>query len=159
MDLFNTCKKFNLYISFIGGAAFMFMMLLTISDVILREFRHPIVGTYELVGYSAAAVLGFSLPYTTSLQGHVTVDFLTIKLPGKVQNVLLLITRSLGILLFSMMGYNLFLMGMDYSRSGEVSPTLHVPFYPIMFGIGACCFLQCLTQLVHMITIIRRKKG
>ena len=158
MDLFNTCKKINLYLSFIGGAAFMFMMLLTIADVILREFRCPIVGTYELVGYSAAVVLGFSLPYTTSLKSHVIVDFLLIKLSGKVQNALLIITRCLGIFLFIMMGYNLLLMGIDYYRSGEVSPTLRVPFYPIMFGIGICCFLQSFTQLVHVITIIRREK-
>jgi len=158
MDLFNKCKTFNLYICFIGGVALILMMLLTISDVILREFRSPVVGTYELVGYLAVVVLGFSMPYTTSVRSHVIVDFFTMKLPRRVQHLLLLITRCIGILLFLFMGYNLLLMGMDYYRSGEVSPTLQVPFYPFIFAIGACCFLQSLTQWAHVITLVGRRK-
>jgi TRAP-type C4-dicarboxylate transport system permease small subunit len=158
MDLFNKCKKFNLYICFIGGLALILMMLLTIADVILREFRAPVVGTYELVGYMAVIVLGFSIPYTTSVRSHVVVDFFTMKLPEKIQRFLLLITRCVGILLFIFMGYHLLLMGGDYYRSGEVSPTLQVPFYPFIFAIGACCFLQSFTQMTHVITILWRRK-
>jgi TRAP-type C4-dicarboxylate transport system permease small subunit len=158
MDLFDKWKKFNLYVCLIGGLALIVMLLLTVMDVILREFRRPIVGTYELVGFVAAVVLGFSIPYTTSVKSHVIVDFLTMKLPGKAQNLLLVITRCFGMLLFILMGYNLLLMGMDYYRSGEVSPTLRAPFYPVIFAIGACCFLQSFTQLVHVISIIRRRE-
>ncbi|MDD5008525.1 MAG: TRAP transporter small permease [Syntrophorhabdaceae bacterium] len=157
MDLFEKCKKVNRYIYLFGGFALMFMMLLTVADVILREFDHPIVGTYELVGFSAAVVIGFCIPYTTSVRSHITVDFLTMRLPAKVQKVLLIITRFLGIFLFVFVGYNLFKMGMDLYRSGEVSLTIQVPFYPIAFGIGACCFLQAITQLADVIGIIRRQ--
>ncbi len=158
MDLFNKVKRFNLYICFVGGVALVLMMLLTISDVILREFRRPIVGTYELVGYLAVAVLGFSIPYTTSIRSHVVVDFFVKKLSAKVQHLLLVVTRCAGILLFSFMGYDLVLMGRDYCRSGEVSPTLQFPFYPFIFAIGVCCFLQSFTQLTHVIALVGRKK-
>jgi TRAP-type C4-dicarboxylate transport system permease small subunit len=158
MDLFNKCKTFNLYVCFMGGVALILMMLLTISDVILREFRHPVVGTYELVGYLAVVVLGFSIPYTTSVRSHVVVDFFTKKLSARVQHLLVLMTRCAGILLFSFMGYDLLLMGRDYYRSGEVSPTLQVAFYPFIFAIGVCCFLQSFTQLTHVISLVGRKK-
>ena len=36
--------------------------LLTLVDVILRGFKRPIVGTYELVALAGAVVIGFSLP-------------------------------------------------------------------------------------------------
>ncbi len=157
MDLFEKCKKVNRYIYVIGGFALMFMMLITAADVILRLFGHPIIGTYELVGFSAVVVLGFCIPYTTSVKSHITVDFITIHLSGKVNNVLLVITRLLGIFLFVFIAYNLFIMGSDLYRSGETSPTLHMPFYPIVFGIGVCCFLQVFTQLVDVIILIRRK--
>lgn len=157
MDLFEKCKKINRYIYLFAGFALMFMMLLTVADVILREFKHPIVGTFELVGFSAAVVLGFSIPYTTSMRGHITVEFLTMKLSKSVKRILLVITRFLGIFLFIIMGYNMFIFGSDLSKSGEVSATLQIPFYPIAFGIGVCCFLQALTQLVDVIAIIRRQ--
>ncbi|MGQ9647632.1 MAG: TRAP transporter small permease [Thermodesulfobacteriota bacterium] len=158
MDLFNKWKKFNLVLCLIAGVALVSMMLLTISDVILREFRRPVVGTYELVGYLAVIVLGFSIPYTTSVRSHVVVDFFTTKLPEKVQSILLLITRCMGVFLFILMGYDLLLMARDYYRSGEVSPTLQVPFYPFIFAIGVCCFLQSFTQVAHVITILSRRK-
>jgi len=78
----------------------MFMMLLTVADVVLREFDHPIVGTFELVGFSAAVVIGFCIPYTTSMRGHITVDFLTMRMPEAVKRILLVITRFMGIFLF-----------------------------------------------------------
>ena len=37
-------------LSAVAGAALAFLMLLTVADVVLRIFGHPIVGTYELVG-------------------------------------------------------------------------------------------------------------
>jgi len=157
MDLFEKCKKINRYIYLFAGVALMFMMLLTVADVIMREFDHPIVGTYELVGLSAAVVIGFCIPYTTSVRSHITVDFLTMRMPEKVKKILLIITRFMGIFLFVFIGYNLFIMGADLHRSGEVSLTIQVPFYPIAFGIGVCCFLQAITQLVDVIAIIRRQ--
>ncbi|OPY77633.1 MAG: Tripartite ATP-independent periplasmic transporter [Syntrophorhabdus sp. PtaU1.Bin058] len=157
MDLFERCKKINRYIYLFAGFALMFMMLLTVADVILREFDHPIVGTYELVGFSAAVVIGFCIPYTTSMRGHITVDFLTMRMSAKIQKMLLIITRLFGIFLFVFMGYNLFIMGSDLLKSGEVSLTIQMPFYPIAFGIGVCCFLQAFTQLVDVVAIIRRQ--
>jgi TRAP-type C4-dicarboxylate transport system permease small subunit len=157
MELFEKCKRFNRYIYIVGGFALVFMMLLTVVDVILREFQHPLVGTFELVGFSAAVVIGFCIPYTTSVRGHITVDFLIMKMPENVQRILRIITRILGVCLFILIGYNLFKMGMDLHRAGEVSNTLQLPFYPVAFGIGLCCFLHAFTQLVDVIAVIRRQ--
>ncbi len=157
MDLFERCKRVNRYLYLIGGFALMFMMLLTVADVILRDFDHPIVGTYELVGFSAAVVIGFCIPYTTSARSHITVDFLTMRLSAGIQRILRVITRLLGVFLFIFLGYNLFIMGADLWRSGEVSLTIQMPFYPIAFGIGVCCFLQAFTQLVDVVGIVRRR--
>lgn len=38
-------------LNIIAGTALTFMMLLTVADVILRSFRRPIPGTYELVAF------------------------------------------------------------------------------------------------------------
>ncbi len=33
---------------------------------------------------------------------------------------------------------------MILTRTGEVSMTLRMPEYPIAYGIGVCCFIECL---------------
>lgn len=157
MNAFEKCKKFNRYIYIFAGFALVFMMLLTVADVIMREFGHPIVGTYELVGFSAVVVIGFCIPYTTSVRSHICVEFFTMKMSAGVQRILRIITRFLGIFLFILIGYNLFKMGLDLLKSGEVSLTIQMPFYPIAFAISICCFIQAITQLIDVIAVIRRQ--
>ena len=54
-----------------GAVALASMMFLTVADVVLRSFRQPIVGTYELVGFLGALAIGFSLPQTSLDRGQV----------------------------------------------------------------------------------------
>lgn len=150
----NTMRSFSRFIYIIAGCSLAFMMFLTVSDVILRAFRRPIVGTYELVAFSGAIVIGFSLPYTSWLRGHIFVDFLLLKLPSKLRSALNVITRCMGMGLFFIIGWNLFKMGMDLSKTGEVSLTLQLPFYPLAFGLSFCCFVQCLVLLSDIVKVL-----
>ena len=43
------------------------------------------MGTYELVAFSGAIVIGFSLPLTSWLRAHIFVDFFILKFSKKVQ--------------------------------------------------------------------------
>ena len=63
-----------------GGAALVGMMFVTVADVVLRSFKSPITGTYELVGFLGAVAIGFSLPQTSLDKGQVLMDFLTRRL-------------------------------------------------------------------------------
>lgn len=153
-SLINKVQGLSKLLNVVAGIAITFMMFLTVSDVILRSFRRPIVGTYELVAFSGAVVIGFAVPLTTLLKGHVLVDFFVLMFPKGVRNICHVVTRCLGIGLFSLLGWNLFKMGMDLYRTGEVSLTLQLPFYPIAFGIGICCFVQCLVLIAHILQVI-----
>ncbi len=148
-------KGISRFLNGIGGFTLTFLMLLTIADVILRAFRRPIVGTYELVAFSGAVVIGFSIPLTSWMRGHIYVDFFILRFSRKVRNVFNIVTRCLVIGLFLMIGWNLIRYGMDLYKSGEVSLTLRMPFYPIVCGVGVCCFIQCLVLLCDIVKIFR----
>ena len=150
-------KEFSRFLNLIAGISLAFLMALTIADVILRYFRRPIVGVYELVAFSGAVVIGFSIPLTSWMRGHVYVDFLILRFSQKIRNVFNIVTRCLVIWLFLMIGWNLMSYGMDLQKSGEVSLTLHVPFYPIAYGLGICCFIQCLVILCDILKILGGK--
>lgn len=140
----NRIKGLSGFLNIIAGITLTLMMSITVADVILRYFRKPIVGTYELVAFSGAVVIGFSLPFTSWTRGHIYVDFIISEFSKKVRNTFNVITRCMVIWLFLMIGWNLIKYGMDLQRSGEVSLTLQMPFYPVAYGIGICCFIQCL---------------
>ncbi len=138
----------------LAGVFLILLMLTTVADVFLRSGGRPIVGSYELVAFLGALVLGFSLPLTSWVRGHIYVDFLVLKLPPLARKIFHLFTRFLGMGLFFMIGWNLIKMGTDLHRSGEVSLTLQMPFFPIVYGVGICCFIQCLVLSADVIKIL-----
>lgn len=137
----------------VAGVFLVFMMLLTTFDVILRAFGRPIIGTYEMVALSGGIVIGFSVPITSWVRGQIFVDFVYQKFAKKTQDIFNYITRCMGILLFVFTAINLVRMATDMYRSGEVSLTLQLPFYPVAYGIGFAFLVQVLVLIVDMAKI------
>jgi TRAP-type C4-dicarboxylate transport system permease small subunit len=141
------------FLNIIAGISLTFLMLLTVMDVILRSLKRPIVGTYELVAFSGAVVIGFAVPLTSWVRGHIYVDFFILRFSKKVRNIFNIATRCVVIVLFFLIGWNLIKYGMDLQKSGEVSLTLQMPFYPVAYGVGICCFVQCLVLICDIVKI------
>jgi len=141
------------FLNIIAGISLTFLMFLTVVDVILRTLKRPIVGTYELVAFSGAVVIGFALPLTSWLRAHIFVDFFILRFSQKLRNIFNISTRCLVIVLFLMIGWNLVKYGMDLQKSGEVSLTLQMPFYPVAYGIAISCFVQCLVMVCDIVKI------
>lgn len=137
--------------SVISGAILLFMAGLTLADVILRAFGKPILGTYEIVAFLGAAVAGFALPRASLKGAHVYVDLVTSKLSQKVQRVLNIVTKLLGVLLFLFGAIYLVMMGTKFYSTNSVTMTLRVPFYPVVFGLALSCLVQCLVSLSQML--------
>ncbi len=139
----------------IGIAALTFMMFLTVADVLMRVGGRPIVGTYEIVALSLALVIGFGIPKVSLDRGHVYMEFLLDKLPRKSRAVMNTFTRLVCIGLFILFGANLFSVGREFYTSGEVTNTIQLPFFPVAYGVGVCCFLQCFVFLFDIVKIWR----
>ncbi len=146
-------QRFSKMINVIAEVTLTLIMLLTVADVILRSFKKPIIGTYELVSFSGAVVIGFSVPLTSWMRGHVSVDIITSRFSKKVRDIFNIATRCLVIGLFLLIGSNLIKYGMDLHKAKEVSMTLEIPFYPVAYGVGICCFVQCLVMFCDIVKI------
>jgi TRAP-type C4-dicarboxylate transport system permease small subunit len=134
----------------IAAVALTSMVTITVADVILRIFKRPIVGTYEIVGLLGAIMVGFAIPQTSRAKGHVKMDFLEGKLPIAVDRIFYVITRLLGVALFFVIGWQLWLLGDDYYRIGEVTLTVHLPQFPVCYGMAICCFIECVVLLLEI---------
>lgn len=128
----------------VAAVALTSIMLLTVADVVLRFFRRPILGTYELVGFMSAWAIAFAIPQTSLDKGHVQMDFLTQKLPAWINRVLVPLTRLVGVGTFALVAYNLYGMGNDLRASGDVTPLRLLPLFPLAYGIGFACLVECL---------------
>lgn len=138
----------------IAAVAIFSMMALTCADVILRLFRMPIPGTYEIVSFMGAVAVSFAIAHTSVEKGHVAVSLVVQLLPKRAQAVIESILAALGIILFALIAWQSVLYGLDCQSSGEVSLTLQLPFYPIIYGVALGAGVVCLVLLVDFLNAI-----
>jgi TRAP-type C4-dicarboxylate transport system permease small subunit len=157
--LFGFTETLSRWLNVVGGLGLAFIVLITTGDVILRAFRLPILGAYEIVSFTGCVVVLFALPLTSWLHAHIYVDFVVEKFSPAVQKAINVCTRCLVIFLFVLFAWNLMTYAMDLQRIGEVSPTLKIPFYPVVYAAGVCCFIQCLVLVCDVVKIFGGRYG
>ncbi len=146
---FGILQRTSKYLAVVSGVALTFMMLLTAADVAMRAGGRPIMGTYEIAGLLLALVIGLSIPRVSLNQKHIYMDFVD-NLSNRNRALISIFSRILCILLFVLIGYGLFSVGNEFRTSGEVSPTVRLPIFPMAYAVGACCFFECFVFLFQI---------
>ncbi len=154
-SLFNILQRVSRVLNYIGMAALTFMMFLTVADILMRAGGHPLVGTYEVVSITLAVVIGFGIPSVSLDRAHVYMEIILEKLGPRGKQIMNTCTRILCIFLFILIGYNLFSVGNEFHASGEVSPTIKLPFFPVAYGVGVCAFMECFVFVFDIVKIWR----
>ena len=140
--------------NWVSAASAIAMMLLTCADVILRIFRRPIPGTYEIVGLLGAVFVSFALAQTSIERGHIAVEFIVQRLPRKAQNVVECINALICGVLFSLITWQSIAYADDLKTFGEVSMTLQMPIYPFVYGIAIGCGMLSLVLLMRFVDTV-----
>jgi TRAP-type transport system small permease protein len=122
----------------ISGIALMVAMVLTGCDIIGRAFGHPVPGALEIVCFCGAVLITFAMPTTSFARKHVVIDLF------KTGFVLHVVTRLLGIAILALIGYSLARMAVKLQISGETTPVLSLPAYPVVWAMSVAFFVTCL---------------
>jgi TRAP-type C4-dicarboxylate transport system permease small subunit len=147
------------WLDWLAAAAIVAMMALTCADVVMRWFRMPIKGTFELISFMGAIAVAGSIAHTLVAQGHVAVNLLVRLLPPRAQGVIECLIACLSGLLFGIMAWQCLLYGQGFQHSGEVSATLQLPLYPVTYGIALGAVVVCLVCLLDLMQAIKKVRG
>jgi len=158
LDFSKGVKNLSSLLNLIAGICLVGMTGLTCADVVLRLFRHPILGTYEIVEFLGATVAGFALGYTTLKRGHVAVSILVIRLSHRLQSILFIVIQLLSIGLFGLLALECIRYGNDMRYAGEVSLTLELPFFPVLYGLAFSTIVVCIVLLVDLLRVLTGKE-
>lgn len=126
------------------------MIAVTCADILLRLAGHPIPGAYDIMSMLNAMAMCGALPLATALKGHVAIEvfYLRLNRAGRIAVDTAIRTLMIAALLvgaFQCVGYGARLM-----RSGEVAPTLSVPFFWIPWLLAVSLATTALTTLYHL---------
>ena len=141
-----------------GAACLVGMTFLTCADVVGRFFRHPILGSVELVTFMAALSVALALPYTHQVKGHIGVELLVRILPRNVQLTIDIITGTLSLVLMAIITWRMAIYAGTIGRSGEVSMELRLPVDWVIYIVAFCFFIFTLVIVQELINNIKKLK-
>jgi TRAP-type C4-dicarboxylate transport system permease small subunit len=139
------------YCDRIAQMGVMAMMLLAVSNIILRLVWKAIMGTYDYIEFIGATLVAFAIAYCALQKGHIQVELIVSRFPRRVQGVIGGITGILGLGIFSVITWQSLIFAGDMRRSGDVSMTMLLPFYPYIYGLAFGTGLLCLVVLMDLI--------
>jgi TRAP-type C4-dicarboxylate transport system permease small subunit len=155
--LFDVWRKVGISTHAFAGLILTIMFLVTLAEVTMRFVWKPIPGTYELISFLGGLVIGFSVPRTSQMEGHVNVDFMVVKMPEPQKKIINAATRLMAMLFFALIGSSLTSIGLDLHTTKEVSQTLKVPYYPVAFGLGLAFLIQAAQYFLDIFKYLRRQ--
>jgi TRAP-type C4-dicarboxylate transport system permease small subunit len=141
----------NRWLSWIGGGVLVAMMLVTVGNLIMVQFKVPFTGAAEIVRFLAAVVAAFALGYTQINRGHVAIDIFVVRLPQRAQAIIDSIMFFIIMALFGVATWQVVELASRYWELGSVSETLYIIFFPFIYAVALGCTLLCLVLLLDFL--------
>jgi len=152
ITIWNACFRAANGIERLGSTVLTAMMLLTVTDIILRRFfNSPLPFSFELVEIILVVVAYSYIVYTTSAARHISVDTLTSRFPALLRKRLRTIGDFITIILFGLIGWQNILQGIHVYKLGTTTAILQVPKFPFQFWVAFGSILACLFLLFKVL--------
>ena len=150
-------QALNQALLWFAGGFLVAMILLTCANIVLRLVWVPIRGTYELMGYGGGIVTAFALGYTQLKRAHVAVDILVLRFSKRTQNILHGVNDLICIIFFAVVAWQIAKYAATLWKTGEVTETLQIIYYPFTYGVALGCAVLSLVFLTDFLKCVLRK--
>ena len=149
----------NRVLIWIAGCFLAAMIALTCSNIVLRLVWGPVRGTYELMGYFGAVMMAFALGYTQIRRGHIAVDILVEGFSKKTRRILNGVNCFICTIFFALVAWQIAKYATTLWKTGEVTETLRIIYYPFTYGVALGCAALSLVFLTEFLKSAFQKKG
>jgi TRAP-type C4-dicarboxylate transport system permease small subunit len=154
-------KRISNYLNWISGIGLIAMAVLAVGDIIgNKAFKYPLPGGIEVVGFLGVVVAAFAIAHTQIQRGHIEVEFIIERFPKNLQKIIYVFNYVCLSILWAVISWRMFDYALILQKTGEVSMTERIPFYPFVYGLSLCClltFMVFIVQLVREIGSIQKK--
>jgi TRAP-type C4-dicarboxylate transport system permease small subunit len=149
----------NEVLIWIAGLFLVSMVILTCANIFLRLVWTPVRGTFELMGFFSAIVTAFALGYTQIHRGHIGIDLLMNGFSATARRILSGISYAICMVFFSIAGWQVARWATVLRKTGEVTETLRIIFYPFTYAVALGCLILALVLLVDLLQGLFQGKG
>jgi TRAP-type C4-dicarboxylate transport system permease small subunit len=149
----------NQALIWMAGFFLVIMIVLTCANIFLRIVWTPIKGTFELMGFFGAIVTAFALGYTQMKRGHTGIDVVVNLFSEKTQNIVSGINYFICMIFFAITSWQMARWATVLWRTGEITETLRIVFYPFTYGVAFGCLVLALVMLIDLLKLLVPGKG
>jgi len=149
----------NRYIFKVSLFLILFMMFMTVADVLGRFLIHPIPGVFELTRYSLAVIVFTSLGWSQIKKVHIAINIIVSRLPLVWQNIIDVFNYALAVVTFSLSFWQMLHYTSRLYNSNLVTTVLRIHVYPwvLVSAIGVLFFaLAFLWDLIDAVNKLCR---
>lgn len=115
----------------------MLLMLLTFIDVCGRNLvNRPVSGASELTEILLAGVIFLMLPRVALRRQHIVIDLIDQFVTRRAHATLNVFAALLSTVLFSIVGWQMWIQGNKALGYADSTPVLNVPIAPVLYGIA-----------------------
>ena len=147
----------NRTVVLIAGAFMVAMILITCANIFLRIVWMPIKGTFELMGFFGAVATALVLGHTQLKKAHISVDILVNGFSPRIRTVFNGVNYLICMIFFAVLGWQISRLATTLWKTGEVTETLRIVYYPFTYGVALGCFLLALVLLVDLLKLFFTK--
>ena len=142
----------------VAGCILGIMTLLTCANIFLRIVWVPIKGTFELMGYCGAVIMAFALGYTQMGRGHIAVDVLVLRFSQRTRRILPAINAFICTIFFAIAAWQIAKYATTLWKTGEITETLRIIYYPFIYGVALGCATLSLVFLTDLLKSFLQKE-
>lgn len=150
--------KINRKANWIACGAVLAMTALICSDVTLRYFLRPIKGSNDIVQILSVVLVAFAMGYTLVLKRHASITLFLSHLSSRARGIVCSITNILSIGLFVVLAWRSCVLARRMWISGEVSMTIGIPIYPLIYCVALGALLLCLVLVADLFKSLREAR-
>ena len=150
-------QRLNQIFVWLAGCILGIMIFLTCANIFLRLVWKPIIGTFELMGYFGAVITAFALGYTQISRGHIAVDVMVLRFSERTRRILNVINSLICTVFFALVTWQIAKYGTTLWKTGEVTETLRIIYYPFTYGVALGCALLSLVFLTDFLKSFLQK--
>lgn len=150
-------QRLNQIFVWLAGCILGIMIFLTCANIFLRLVWKPIIGTFELMGYFGAVITAFALGYTQISRGHIAVDVMVLRFSERTRRILNVINSLICTVFFALVTWQIAKYATTLWKTGEVTETLRIIYYPFTYGVALGCALLSLVFLTDFLKSFLQK--
>jgi TRAP-type C4-dicarboxylate transport system permease small subunit len=149
-------RRLSQWFNWIALAGLIVMLGIVAVDIVgAKVFRLPVPGAMDFTSLLGLVVIAFAVAQTQRMGRHITVNFLTLRLPKHIRIIVRGISTFLCIIFFCVVIWRSFMYARDMYVLGDASLTVKIPLAPFAYGLAIAFVPMLLILLIKFYSIMK----